>query len=711
MAWYKTGTISVTNGSATVTGSGTSWVANAEVGEALYAPDGRLYEITNIASDTSMTITPAYLGSNQTGQSYTIVPSQSYIRDLAAQAADLVNNYSTIANTIGVGKFPDGTLADPAFKFSDDLDTGFYRSADNEVTFVAGGVAQFKYDANGLTLLNGSQSFTTIDATNLEVTNLKAKDGTAAATIADSTGVVSLSANPVLSSGTANGVLYLNGSKVATSGSGLTFDGTNLGVGTASPSVTFQVAGRIRLADANRLDWGNGNEYIVGDNGGAVLFGVAASEQMRLTSTGLGIGTSSPTQKLDVRNGIALIRPTVSTGAVVDALIVGQDVSLAANPSAGNGARIYLGGHQQPLRMAAIEGVVSAGTNGHHLAFLTNANGSAPTERMRIDSSGNVGIGTSSPSPYLTTKVLHISDANGGSFRFGTATEQAILACTSSEITLGTGQSLPIKFLTNALERLRITSTGNVGIGTSSPDGKLHIEGGALRVSGTKTSGSFLDVVPSNTGSDGVSLSCSFYGSGAYGPIKFATGGTERLRIFSGGQFSVGTTSILEGATGSSDGTTIYGSVGRVVISANDDRALELRRRTANGETAQFYRDTTKVGSISVTTTATSYNTSSDYRLKENVAPMQNALATVAQLNPVTYTWKADGSAGQGFIAHELQAVVPDAVTGEKDAVDEEGNPQYQGVDTSFLVATLTKAIQELNAKVEALEAQLNSGA
>jgi hypothetical protein len=72
----------------------------------------------------------------------------------------------------------------------------------------------------------------------------------------------------------------------------------------------------------------------------------------------------------------------------------------------------------------------------------------------------------------------------------------------------------------------------------------------------------------------------------------------------------------------------------------------------------------------------------------------------------VTYTWKADGSAGQGFIAHELQAVVPDCVTGEKDAVDAEGNPQYQGVDTSFLVATLVKAIQELTARVEELEAK-----
>ena len=126
--------------------------------------------------------------------------------------------------------------------------------------------------------------------------------------------------------------------------------------------------------------------------------------------------------------------------------------------------------------------------------------------------------------------------------------------------------------------------------------------------------------------------------------------------------------------------------------------------------TAAIFRDGgNTVGSITYTNTATAYNTSSDYRLKENVAPMQNALDKIAQLNPVTYTWKADGSAGQGFIAHELQAVVPDCVTGEKDAVDADGTPLYQGVDTSFLVATLVKAIQELKAEVNSLRAQLNT--
>ena len=110
-------------------------------------------------------------------------------------------------------------------------------------------------------------------------------------------------------------------------------------------------------------------------------------------------------------------------------------------------------------------------------------------------------------------------------------------------------------------------------------------------------------------------------------------------------------------------------------------------------------------GAISVNGNITTYGSISDYRLKENIAPITGALDTVAKLKPVTFDFKNSGQKSQGFIAHELQAVVPEAVTGEKDAVDAEGKPVYQGVDTSFLVATLTAAIQELNAKVTALEA------
>ena len=113
-------------------------------------------------------------------------------------------------------------------------------------------------------------------------------------------------------------------------------------------------------------------------------------------------------------------------------------------------------------------------------------------------------------------------------------------------------------------------------------------------------------------------------------------------------------------------------------------------------------------GNISWTNTATTYNTSSDYRLKENVAPMTGALSKVAALKPCTYSWKIDGSSGQGFIAHELAEVCPQAVTGEKDGVREDGiTPKYQGIDVSFLVATLTAAIQEQQALITSLTARI----
>ena len=121
----------------------------------------------------------------------------------------------------------------------------------------------------------------------------------------------------------------------------------------------------------------------------------------------------------------------------------------------------------------------------------------------------------------------------------------------------------------------------------------------------------------------------------------------------------------------------------------------------------RFTWDGTSVGRIESTSTATSYLSGSDYRLKENIQPMTGALAKVAALKPCVFNWKIDGKSGQGFIAHELQEVVPECVSGQKDAVDAEGNPQYQGIDTGFLVATLTAAIQEQQTLITSLTARV----
>ena len=154
-----------------------------------------------------------------------------------------------------------------------------------------------------------------------------------------------------------------------------------------------------------------------------------------------------------------------------------------------------------------------------------------------------------------------------------------------------------------------------------------------------------------------------------------------------------------------------------VTRSGGGGSTMNVGRTSSAGTGAliEWWYNGSNNGTVSTNGSNTTYGTSSDYRLKENIAPMTEALATVAQLKPCTYKWKVDGSDGQGFIAHELQEVVPDCVTGEKDAVetylDDEGNEQTrikpQGIDTSFLVATLTAAIQELKAIVDAQAAEI----
>jgi hypothetical protein len=183
--------------------------------------------------------------------------------------------------------------------------------------------------------------------------------------------------------------------------------------------------------------------------------------------------------------------------------------------------------------------------------------------------------------------------------------------------------------------------------------------------------------------------------------VTIDTAGSERVRIDSAGNVLLSTTAAL-----SNERATI--------VQPQAAPVLALRCTGSDFQNMiNFYNAGGGIkGTVSATASTVAYNTSSDYRLKENIQPMVGALAKIAQLNPVTYNWKVDGAGGQGFIAHELQAVVPDCVSGEKDAVHPNGDPKYQGVDTSFLVATLVKAIQEqevviadLGARIAALEA------
>jgi hypothetical protein len=284
-----------------------------------------------------------------------------------------------------------------------------------------------------------------------------------------------------------------------------------------------------------------------------------------------------------------------------------------------------------------------------------------------------------------------------------------------------------IAFAEGGAEVARFDSSGNLGIGTSSPATKLEVTG---NICGTWASGATRFVGSQYlTGSDyqlgmkttidtrETQIFAKAADTGGYVTIATGITPTERMRIDGSGNLLVGTTNTTPGYLNTSTGVSIVpnglncfsrsGADWTVVLNNNTGSTYYLMALRANGSST---------GGITSNGTTASYGTSSDYRLKENIAPMTGALTVVGQLKPVTYKWKLDGSDGQGFIAHELAEVVPDCVVGEKDAVDEEGNIKPQSIDTSFLVATLTAAIQEQQAiiteqanAITALEARLTA--
>ena len=358
---------------------------------------------------------------------------------------------------------------------------------------------------------------------------------------------------------------------------------------------------------------------------------------------------------------------------------------------------------------SGVGGFIATGDNSGSLALQT-----AGTTALTVDSSQNVGIGTASPASKLdilnTTTAQaqfsynasiygRIGRLSSGNYEFSAYENGAALTFGTS----GTNGS--------TTERMRINSSGNVGIGTTSPQGKLQVYASAndnLIVTGhvNASDGPAIKTMDSTaTNYKSCEILSAELRLGGQNIILFGTSGTggstERMRIDSGGSVQVGTTSAL--------GTA------RVTIKTPDGSGSLIPLTLAVGLVSDgfggiSFRNPNGIqGSVSINSTTVSYNTTSDYRLKENAQPMTGALAKVAQLKPVTYQWKINGRDSEGFIAHELAEVCPQAVTGEKDAVDADGNPVYQGVDTSYLVATLTKAIQELNAKVESLEARIRT--
>ena len=239
---------------------------------------------------------------------------------------------------------------------------------------------------------------------------------------------------------------------------------------------------------------------------------------------------------------------------------------------------------------------------------------------------------------------------------------------------------------------ITIDSSEKVGIGTSSPSQLLDVVGSSANIRVAESSGGDLRM--------NVSGSTGGIGTHSNHPLLFRTNSTERMRMDSSGRLLVGLTS----ASGSA--SAVLQARGTGVSAAVFDRASN------DGVVVGFKRNGgNDVGNISITTSSTAYNTSSDHRLKENVEDMTGAIDRVKQLSPKRFNFIADetNTLFDGFLAHEAQSVVAEAVTGTHNEVDDDGNAVMQGIDQAKLVPLLTGALKEAITKIEALEARVTA--
>ena len=329
-------------------------------------------------------------------------------------------------------------------------------------------------------------------------------------------------------------------------------------------------------------------------------------------------------------------------------------------------------------------------------------------ERMRVTGDGNVGIGTTSPSSKLEVKMNDAANNRLGFTGDGSTTGAAMWT------NWQTGNSyldFRLGGTTDTYTKMRITSSGHVGIGTTSPSNKF--------------------VVAEGTGQHGIELAPGTLSyiqaydraTSDYGDLKidaetiqFGTNnGTERMRITSSGHVGIGTTDPSAGKLTVTESGSAY--TGDFIYGGTSGSYGALRCTLSASNAPSFidffrasYSTTQPVGAIVTSGSNCLYQSYSDYRLKENVQDLTGALDRLDNLQPKTFNYKnAPEIPNEGFIAHELQEVVPQAVSGEKDGMNEDGTPKYQGVDNAHIVPLLVGAIKELKAEIELLKTQINN--
>ena len=496
----------------------------------------------------------------------------------------------------------------------------------------------------------------------------------------------------------------------------------NVGIGNSAPGAKLQIES---TSDQLKLTYPSIASYIheVHSNGD---YSIAkdSSERFRIDSSGdVGIGLNSPSTALDVQ------KTSTNSSGVVNTLRLRN-----GGTSGGDGAKLlFTSGTSTDGAGIAGKGVA---LNSADLAFYAGGN----NERMRLDSSGRLGLGTQSPSGILhlsgADPVLRITDSSGtsgnlyGQILFqagvgGSAVGKVGYNGNDGVLRVHTTGAEPIAFGTSDVEKMRISSAGDVGIDISAPQARLHVHGGITTTFGNSPlaifGSGFAAGYYSTIGFGPTSSTYTIPPSGiGYTPTDQTNGGkgdlvlgtrnvttnsapSERVRITSAGSVFFGKTSDASTTAGVSIVPTYNGHT-RFVNATSDSgaRVMIVNRQSSNGTLVDYRKADTTVGTITCDSSSTAYNTSSDYRLKENVVNITDGITRVKQLQPKRFNFIIDADTTvDGFLAHETQTVVPEAVTGVKDG------EEMQGIDQSKLVPLLTAALKEVITELETLKAEV----
>ena len=328
-----------------------------------------------------------------------------------------------------------------------------------------------------------------------------------------------------------------------------------------------------------------------------------------------------------------------------------------------------------------------------------NVNGATATTNLNVLGVAGTMVGTTATNQQLRITAPTTTANAGAGIRFDASSGAKEATANIGVVNNATGNTGSLVFNVynggaDFPEQMRITSAGNVGIGTSSPVAALDIdkaEGIMLRVKRTGVAGEFQMYQGPNV----VYLDSS----AASGNLAFATVGTERMRITDGGSVSINYAGPMAGAP-----------LG-VQSTAGGQQNISLWNTATSGTVyfMEFAAGSTYApkGSITYNGSITLYNASSDYRLKEDLKEY-NGLEIISKLKTYDFKWKESGTRDYGMMAHELQEILPNYVSGEKDSIDENGSIRYQGVDYSKLVPVLVKAIQEQQIQIQNLQEQIN---